>query len=83
MSTLSPGDAGAWPAAANGASSEYPDAGLNNDTAAAEDNAPARPPPRKRRRIVISCTECHRRKQKVCLSSDVAVGQRLMSEWTV
>lgn len=24
-----------------------------------------RPPPRKRRRIVISCTECHRRKQKV------------------
>ncbi|KAK4243787.1 hypothetical protein C7999DRAFT_17908 [Corynascus novoguineensis] len=23
-----------------------------------------RPPPRKRRRIVISCTECHRRKQK-------------------
>ncbi|CAP71055.1 uncharacterized protein PODANS_6_4250 [Podospora anserina S mat+] len=64
MSTLSPGDAGAWPAAANGASSEYPDAGLNNDTAAAEDNAPARPPPRKRRRIVISCTECHRRKQK-------------------
>ncbi|EAQ86944.1 hypothetical protein CHGG_08197 [Chaetomium globosum CBS 148.51] len=24
----------------------------------------ARPPPRKRRRIVISCTECHRRKQK-------------------
>lgn len=22
-------------------------------------------PPRKRRRIVISCTECHRRKQKV------------------
>ncbi|VBB83657.1 Putative Protein similar to C1F7.11c of Schizosaccharomyces pombe [Podospora comata] len=64
MSTSSPGDAGAWPAAANGASSEYPDAGLNNDTAAAEDNAPARPPPRKRRRIVISCTECHRRKQK-------------------
>lgn len=26
--------------------------------------APARPPPRKRRRIIISCTECHRRKQK-------------------
>ncbi|KAJ3555855.1 hypothetical protein NPX13_g10268 [Xylaria arbuscula] len=25
----------------------------------------AKPPPRKRRRIVISCTECHRRKQKV------------------
>lgn len=24
----------------------------------------ARPPPRKRRRIIISCTECHRRKQK-------------------
>ncbi|KAI1815730.1 hypothetical protein GGS20DRAFT_596514 [Poronia punctata] len=24
-----------------------------------------KPPPRKRRRIVISCTECHRRKQKV------------------
>ncbi|KAI3320613.1 hypothetical protein HD806DRAFT_547166 [Xylariaceae sp. AK1471] len=24
----------------------------------------AKPPPRKRRRIVISCTECHRRKQK-------------------
>lgn len=25
-----------------------------------------RAPPKKRRRIVISCTECHRRKQKVC-----------------
>lgn len=25
---------------------------------------PARRPPRKRRRIIISCTECHRRKQK-------------------
>lgn len=25
---------------------------------------PARPPPRKRRRLIISCTECHRRKQK-------------------
>ncbi|OLN92139.1 Multidrug resistance regulator 1 [Colletotrichum chlorophyti] len=24
----------------------------------------ARPPPKKRRRVVISCTECHRRKQK-------------------
>ncbi|KAK4205793.1 hypothetical protein QBC40DRAFT_2238 [Triangularia verruculosa] len=64
MSTSSPGDAQAWLPAANGSSSEYPDAGLNNGTAAAEDNAPARPPPRKRRRIVISCTECHRRKQK-------------------
>ncbi|KAJ9133583.1 OMPdecase-domain-containing protein [Pleurostoma richardsiae] len=30
---------------------------------AKEDNT-SRPPPRKRRRIVISCTECHRRKQK-------------------
>lgn len=28
------------------------------------DPAPARPPPRKRRRLIISCTECHRRKQK-------------------
>ncbi len=28
----------------------------------------ARPPPRKRRRIVISCTECHRRKQRVSLT---------------
>lgn len=27
-----------------------------------------RPPPRKRRRIVLSCTECHRRKQKVGLA---------------
>lgn len=27
-------------------------------------DAPAKPPPRKRRRIIISCTECHRRKQK-------------------
>lgn len=26
--------------------------------------ATARPPPRKRRRLIISCTECHRRKQK-------------------
>lgn len=25
----------------------------------------SKPPPRKRRRLVISCTECHRRKQKV------------------
>lgn len=31
-----------------------------------KDDSPARAPPRKRRRIVISCTECHRRKQKVC-----------------
>ncbi|KAK0732709.1 hypothetical protein B0T21DRAFT_452261 [Apiosordaria backusii] len=60
MSTSSPG----WAPAANGSSSEYPDAGLNSAAAAVEDNAPARPPPRKRRRIVISCTECHRRKQK-------------------
>lgn len=29
-----------------------------------KDDSPARAPPRKRRRIVISCTECHRRKQK-------------------
>lgn len=28
------------------------------------DPGPARPPPRKRRRLIISCTECHRRKQK-------------------
>ncbi|KAK4101910.1 hypothetical protein N658DRAFT_448267 [Parathielavia hyrcaniae] len=28
------------------------------------DKQDARPPPRKRRRIVISCIECHRRKQK-------------------
>jgi len=38
------------------------DEGDNSSEAAA---AAARPPPRKRRRIVISCTECHRRKQKV------------------
>ncbi|GAW25782.1 putative transcription fungi [Rosellinia necatrix] len=34
-----------------------------------------KPPPRKRRRIVISCTECHRRKQKVgtpCRSHECA-----------
>lgn len=28
---------------------------------------PDKPPPRKRRRTIISCTECHRRKQKVSL----------------
>ena len=28
-----------------------------------------KPPPRKRRRLVISCTECHRRKQKVGTAS--------------
>lgn len=30
----------------------------------ADAGATARPPPRKRRRLIISCTECHRRKQK-------------------
>ncbi|KAJ1325012.1 transcriptional regulatory protein GAL4 [Microdochium nivale] len=30
----------------------------------AADQPHSRPPPRKRRRLVISCTECHRRKQK-------------------
>ncbi len=30
-----------------------------------EEGAKGRPPPRKRRRVVISCTECNRRKQKV------------------
>lgn len=30
-----------------------------------EEASKPRGPPRKRRRIVISCTECHRRKQKV------------------
>ncbi|RDL35460.1 Zn2 DNA-binding protein [Venustampulla echinocandica] len=40
----------------------------------AGDNGPPRPPsplkpPRKRKRIVISCTECHRRKQKCDRSS--------------
>ncbi|KAI0202615.1 hypothetical protein F4808DRAFT_67950 [Astrocystis sublimbata] len=34
------------------------------DRPASEPDAAAKPPPRKRRRIVISCTECHRRKQK-------------------
>ncbi|KAK8038957.1 fungal specific transcription factor domain-containing protein [Apiospora rasikravindrae] len=34
----------------------------SNGSAANE--AGSKPPPRKRRRIVISCTECHRRKQK-------------------
>ncbi|KAK2020804.1 fungal-specific transcription factor domain-containing protein [Colletotrichum zoysiae] len=29
-----------------------------------KDTQDARPPPKKRRRVVISCTECHRRKQK-------------------
>ena len=29
-----------------------------------QDHTPNKPPPRKRRRLVISCTECHRRKQK-------------------
>ncbi|PKS12202.1 hypothetical protein jhhlp_001501 [Lomentospora prolificans] len=28
------------------------------------ESAPSRPPPKKRRRAVISCVECHRRKQK-------------------
>ncbi|KAI1213638.1 uncharacterized protein F4807DRAFT_408538 [Annulohypoxylon truncatum] len=35
---------------------------MDNDKASHETNGKA--PPRKRRRIVISCTECHRRKQK-------------------
>ncbi|KAI1341852.1 hypothetical protein F5Y15DRAFT_375468 [Xylariaceae sp. FL0016] len=34
--------------------------GIANDSP----DAQQKPPPRKRRRIVISCTECHRRKQK-------------------
>ena len=44
----------------DGASGAGPD--WADDAVAKQD---ARPPPRKRRRIVISCTECHRRKQKV------------------
>jgi ribosomal protein L44E len=31
----------------------------------ANEEPQSKPPPRKRRRLVISCTECHRRKQKV------------------
>lgn len=38
------------------------DAGLDNGH---DNSGYSRPPPRKRRRTVISCTECHRRKQKV------------------
>ncbi|KAI1124186.1 hypothetical protein F5Y10DRAFT_37258 [Nemania abortiva] len=34
------------------------------DRPISEHEATTKPPPRKRRRIVISCTECHRRKQK-------------------
>ncbi|KAL2020765.1 hypothetical protein VTK56DRAFT_7963 [Thermocarpiscus australiensis] len=34
------------------------------NTEGASNGTTARPAPRKRRRIVISCTECHRRKQK-------------------
>ncbi|KAL8346280.1 hypothetical protein RB598_000268 [Gaeumannomyces tritici] len=36
----------------------------NNDSTDPAAVATARPPPKKRRRLVISCVECHRRKQK-------------------
>ncbi|KAM7184641.1 hypothetical protein V8F20_012124 [Naviculisporaceae sp. PSN 640] len=36
---------------------------VDHDSASG-DTGPLRPPPRKRRRTVISCIECHRRKQK-------------------
>lgn len=37
-----------------------------DDAAASDDNTETqKPQARKRRRVVISCTECHRRKQKV------------------
>lgn len=36
----------------------------NNSSSNQQENQ-NKPPPRKRRRLVISCTECHRRKQKV------------------
>ncbi|KAK7920870.1 fungal specific transcription factor domain-containing protein [Apiospora marii] len=36
----------------------------DGSSGSAAHEAGSKPPPRKRRRIVISCTECHRRKQK-------------------
>lgn len=36
----------------------------DGSSGSATHEAGSKPPPRKRRRIVISCTECHRRKQK-------------------
>ncbi|KAL2184853.1 hypothetical protein L209DRAFT_765716 [Thermothelomyces heterothallicus CBS 203.75] len=41
-----------------------PGAGLEWAPVSASKEQQTRPPPRKRRRIVISCAECHRRKQK-------------------
>ncbi|KAL2157820.1 hypothetical protein VTH06DRAFT_5089 [Thermothelomyces fergusii] len=41
-----------------------PGAGLEWAPVSAAEEQRTRPAPRKRRRIVISCTECHRRKQK-------------------
>ena len=42
------------------------DAELGGQTSSNGDSpTTSRAPPRKRRRIVVSCTECHRRKQKV------------------
>lgn len=45
-----------------------PGPGFGTTYGDAAEDTPTRPPPRKRRRIVISCTECHRRKQKVCVT---------------
>ncbi|GAB1313589.1 Multidrug resistance regulator 1 [Madurella fahalii] len=59
MSSSSPDD-GPPPASADWAEA----AGAIHEAAGENARENARPPPRKRRRIVISCTECHRRKQK-------------------
>ena len=40
------------------------------------DGAPPRPPPKRRKRAVISCVECHRRKQKVSFAQLSENGQK-------
>lgn len=52
------------PSPLSSSASSPPSRSGDKDHATAAAEAPVRPPPRKRRRIIISCTECHRRKQK-------------------
>ncbi|KAK3386907.1 fungal-specific transcription factor domain-containing protein [Podospora didyma] len=56
MSSSSTEEGGSQPRAIS-ADADFPKQDVSDD-------APTRPPPKKRRRTVISCTECHRRKQK-------------------
>ncbi|KAL1881989.1 hypothetical protein VTK73DRAFT_3318 [Phialemonium thermophilum] len=52
------------PAAAPSVSPPGPEHSSQRSDGDAADSTTAKAPPRKRRRTVISCTECHRRKQK-------------------